>query len=315
MLSLSIDPTFWPGYYLPDETKPTGQRWVPTESKIDGESVPSQRQALDYCRKRRVVGEFVKALFKAGCLRSSRYFAVVEVQDETLMVHWHLLVEADFVPMELSRLLWDRNRPKWVGPKPADRPGFGTVRYTTSKKIFSPGHAINYATKYIIKPPPGGWPEWILDLGRFHRYSVSHRFWLHGDAWEPDQSPGTDGFDWETGKAPDRRSVVTERKPQVQRTIRERLASCKSKCVLVQVRDHCNIAGETVRRQQRMVAMFDFPVKGIAHELGADDWEEDIFYLTDDQVADVMPCASFKRFLEPDDEWDEKIDSVMEEKF
>ena len=106
MLSLSIDPTFWPGYYVADVSKPTGQRWVATGSEIDGQWVPSQRQALEWCRKRRAVGEFVKALHKAGYLRSPHYFAVIEIQPETLMVHWHILVEASFVPCDKAEVLW-----------------------------------------------------------------------------------------------------------------------------------------------------------------------------------------------------------------
>ena len=45
MLSLSIDPTFWPGYYVADVSKPTGQRWV--------QPVPRSTASGFHCNGRR----------------------------------------------------------------------------------------------------------------------------------------------------------------------------------------------------------------------------------------------------------------------
>jgi hypothetical protein len=41
-------------------------------------------------------------------------------------------------------------------------------------------HAARYATKYLIKAPSEGFPDWVMDMGdetRIRRYSASKGFW------------------------------------------------------------------------------------------------------------------------------------------
>ena len=41
-------------------------------------------------------------------------------------------------------------------------------------------HAARYATKYLVKTPDLGWPEWVMQMGRENRvprYGVSRGFW------------------------------------------------------------------------------------------------------------------------------------------
>lgn len=76
--------------------------------------------------------------------------------------------------------MWDRNRPKHlplVDPE-SKRPGFGYVGFTTTKRHQSVAHAVNYATKFCIKYPNDGFPDWVLDYeGRIDRYQASQGFW------------------------------------------------------------------------------------------------------------------------------------------
>ena len=59
------------------------------------------------------------------------------------------------------------------------RPLFGTVHFR-APKFANPVHAARYATKYLIKSPEHGFPEWVLAMGkdrRVRRYSTSKGFW------------------------------------------------------------------------------------------------------------------------------------------
>ena len=98
MVSGTIDPMFWPGHYVPDPSRPSGQRWLPTGSVVDGEYRPSQEQAYLYCSEKHVVGEWVKAMVKSGVLRRAVYFCARELQSGTGMIHFHLLVSVKYLP-------------------------------------------------------------------------------------------------------------------------------------------------------------------------------------------------------------------------
>jgi hypothetical protein len=109
---------------------------------------------------------------------------VVEWQKRTEMPHYHVLFNSDFIPYtELDRV-WGFNRPANAGPKPANRPAFGTVHFsrgtgTKGGPFTDAKHAACYATKYLIKHPDQGYPGWVLDQGkkiRIKRYDRSRGF-------------------------------------------------------------------------------------------------------------------------------------------
>jgi hypothetical protein len=125
-------------------------------------------------------------------LLSRRYFYVVEFQRRTLQAHFHVLVDATFVPFGALLASWSKHRPAAAGPVRDDRPAFGTVLFSQSKFGGGPVHAARYATKYTIKVPADGFPAWVMSLGRdrrVKRYGASRGFWQR----EPDLRRPGDG--------------------------------------------------------------------------------------------------------------------------
>ena len=147
---------------------------------VDPELFPSPRDAYLYMTKRRCVGRLMQALRRGEWLHSSRYFYVLEWQERTEQAHFHVLLDSSFVPFEGLLGAWSKNRPRWAGPVMGDRPPFGTAWISQPRFSGGPLHAARYATKYLIKPPAGGFPEWVLGMGKDHRirrYSTSRPFW------------------------------------------------------------------------------------------------------------------------------------------
>ena len=57
-----------------------------------------------------LIGELVRTLEKRGCLHSRRFFCVLECQKNGFP-HWHLLLDASYIPVETIRDRWDTFRP------------------------------------------------------------------------------------------------------------------------------------------------------------------------------------------------------------
>ncbi len=147
---------------------------------VDPGLFESPREAFDYLRKRRCLGRTVQDLRRGGYLRSGRYFYVLEWQARTEQVHFHVLFDASFIPFDVLLASWSKHRPPNAGPVIEERPAFGTVWF--SKREFEGGalHAARYATKYLVKVPSGGFPEWVMGMGkdcRVRRYGTSRGFW------------------------------------------------------------------------------------------------------------------------------------------
>jgi len=147
---------------------------------VDPALFPDAQAAYLYMRENRCIAKTIQDLFRRGHLCSRRYFYVVEWQKDTEQAHFHVLVDAEFVPWDELLRLWGKHRPEGAGPVIGDRPAFGTVFFT--KRYFEGGaaHAARYVTKYITKIPEHGFPEWVLRLGeetRIRRYSASRGFW------------------------------------------------------------------------------------------------------------------------------------------
>lgn len=214
------------------------QMWTLT---VDPELFDNDPQAcFDHVRERKSIAEWVKALRKAGHLIDKHYFCVIEWQKNGFP-HWHILLQAKKIPHEYASQMWDRNRPKHLEPPERctdgkTRPGFGWILYSGTRAGQSVAHAVNYATKYCIKFPEDGFPDWVLDYEhRIDRYQVSQGFWSvnrERDCETPDK-PEEDKHNTEcdlssTCDCP--RCRGDEPKKNYRRTVRERIAACAQKC-------------------------------------------------------------------------------------
>jgi len=157
---------------------------------VDPELFDSPADAMRYLRENRCIARLVRELRRKGLLADTQWFSVTEFHRNG-WPHFHLLVEAKFIPIEDVKVIWNRFRPEWAGPVEAGRPGFGALRFS-APKFASAEHAANYACKYLTKMPRDGFPDWVLDgEDRFHRYNVSRGFWkAAGEVVKPRKEPG-----------------------------------------------------------------------------------------------------------------------------
>lgn len=156
---------------------------------VDPTLFPTPKDAYNYIRERRCIGRTMQDLYRAGFLHSRRYFYVVEFQQHTEQAHFHILLDASFIPFHALLASWSKHRPPSAGPVQGQRPPFGTVLF--SKRDFADAaHAGRYATKYLIKTPVFDFPAWVMDMGnkdRVRRFSTSRGFW--NTPAEPKQPP------------------------------------------------------------------------------------------------------------------------------
>lgn len=146
---------------------------------IDPELFDSHEEAYFYLRENRCISVLMQGLDRLGHLNSRKYFYVLEFQ-ESGNPHYHLIVDAKRIPHGDLLAEWSKNRPVDKPTPEANRPPFGLV--WISKRHFAGGalHAARYATKYLVKVPEYGWPDWVLKLGsdkRVPRYGASRKFW------------------------------------------------------------------------------------------------------------------------------------------
>lgn len=178
--------------------------------------------AFSHARSKRAVSELIRALTKRKRLLTRHYFYVVEWQERTEMPHWHLLVNAKHVPFTDVCEIWNRNRPVNAGPVTGSRPGFGSVQF--SKRDFKDSiQAANYATKYLVKFPDYGYPNWVLDNPEtVRRYGTSRGFWNIGSESKPSH-PKINGD----------KTAAKSTRPRINKTIRERVARCDENGVIL----------------------------------------------------------------------------------
>ena len=189
---------------------------------VDPTLFPDPKSAYLYMKQKRCIAVTVQDLKRWGHLNTPRYFCVVEWQKNTQQAHFHVLFDTKYIPWEDMLKSWSKHRPKDAGPLQGDRPAFGTVLFS-APKFADAVHAGSYATKYLIKAPSEGFPDWILDMGdtiRIHRYSASKGFW------------GT------SAKAT--ASTSTERKNTF-KTYRERIAACGDSVHVFEVKEGFNM--------------------------------------------------------------------------
>lgn len=146
---------------------------------VDPTLFESHDAAYFYIRENRCISVLMQSLDRHGHLHSRRYFYVLEFQ-KSGNPHYHVLVDASFIPHAELQTQWGKNRPKQLSPPEANRPGFGMTMISKSDFEGGAPHAARYATKYLVKTPEEGWPEWVLRQGehtRVPRYGVSKGFW------------------------------------------------------------------------------------------------------------------------------------------
>ena len=215
---------------------------------VDPQLFDDPEEAHRYVQgKRRAISELVRALRESGHLLGEHYFCAIEWQKDTEMAHYHLLLEAEFIPFPLICEIWNRNRPKDAGPIVGKRPGFGSVRFSDDK-AYDGTHAAFYATKYLLKIPEHGFPDWVLDYeGRIKRYTTSKGFWssIDHEPTEPNTGELREPVPVEEGQPSsdsDQDPPPTSRRQL--RTIRERLKRCCQQAVLLKVNRWTDAHGE-----------------------------------------------------------------------
>lgn len=208
------------------ETFTEVQMWTLT---IDPTLFESPQKAFEYLKEKRCVARLIRRLRKLGVLHSKRFFAVIEWH-KSGYAHFHVLLDSTFIEKKTVQRIWDSFRPAWAGPKPKDRPGFGFVGFTKRKGFASKCHAARYATKYLMKSPHDGYPEWVLDYrGQVHRYSISHGFWSNKECSEAD--PSSQAEESQVQKRLKPKAVIAPR--VMKATIRERLDQCANQTILL----------------------------------------------------------------------------------
>lgn len=227
---------------------------------LDPELFGSPEEGYRWVRSSRAVSLLVQDLWRRGLIRSRRFFYVLEWTKKG-WPHWHLLVEARYVPHREALELWGRRRPPGIERKPG-RPGLGWVKYSAPKFGRRTVYAANYATKYLIKSPEHGWPAWVMDFeGNIARYGVSRGFWGRGkprpvklgrDGHEP-------GCFCEACRGESRRKSGSAR---------ERVARCCKGSLVMRVVEEVAASGEVVGLHRSVIAELPTDVRWAARCLG-----------------------------------------------
>jgi hypothetical protein len=147
---------------------------------IDPSLFSDPESAYLYVVDNRCISVTTQDLYRWGYLHSRRYFYVLEWQEETEQVHFHVLYDASYIPWEDLLRSWSKHRPKDTGPVIGNRPAFGTAYISKPNFQGDAVYAAQYVTKYLIKMPENGFPEWVMQMGksrRIRRYSTSRGFW------------------------------------------------------------------------------------------------------------------------------------------
>jgi hypothetical protein len=241
------------------------QMWTFT---VDPKLFSSPKRAFDYVRANRCISETIRQLRRKGFLHSARYFAVVEWQmgegneKGTEMAHWHVLLDASYIPFDVVCEIWNRFRPDGAGPVEGDRPGFGSVRFSV-REFDGPRHAASYACKYVIKHPEKGFPAWVLDSCDIHRFSTSRGFWSKACDDSEEVEANQAAVDDEPEEL---QSAATVEK--VRTSIRERLAQCGEKSVVVKVVECMDEETGELKEQRQFVCRLSVPLATVAGVVG-----------------------------------------------
>lgn len=186
---------------------------------VDPELFSDPKTAYLYMMDKRCISVTTQDLFRWNYLKTRRYFYVVEWQKKTEQAHFHILYDSKYIPWDELLASWSKHRPKDAGKVKGNRPAFGTAMLSKSNFEGGSVHAARYATKYLIKTPEHGFPQWVLEMGkdrRIRRYSTSRGFW--GDS------------------APQQDKDTTTTRKNRKRTYAERLKECGDSVNLFEIK-------------------------------------------------------------------------------
>jgi hypothetical protein len=214
---------------------------------LDPENFSSPQEGYEHVTKNRCIAKMMQTLFRWGLVLSRKYVAVIEWQKDTEQSHWHVLIEASFVPHDKICEAWNRT---WSGSDARvaiGRPGLGAVRFS-APKFAKPEDAAGYVSAYLTKCPEHGYPEWVLAMPcrRIHRFQTSRYVKLGGDE-VPKKKPVPRE---EAEKSEDACVSANE-----VRTVGELVAGCEGSCVAFWVHEEREAGGVTrvVRQFAKMV--------------------------------------------------------------
>lgn len=233
---------------------------------LDPSLFTSPQAAYEYVRENRCISNTMRRLKQRGFLNTSRYFVVVEWQEQTQMPHFHVLADASFIPFNVVCELWNRFRPASAGPVQGQRPGFGSVRFTAP--VFADAkHAACYACKYLITYPQFDYPAWVLDSHDIHRFSTSRGFW--GDT--PDAVPAQDEPAESIEQEEEEEAIEAPAESEEPRTtIRERLSKCGEKAVVLRLAECVDEATGELTTRREFVGRLNTSLSTVASMLGVE---------------------------------------------
>jgi hypothetical protein len=235
---------------------------------IDPELFESPKAAFDYVSEHRCISVLMQNLRRFGVLEDNRrgYFYVVEWQQNG-WPHWHVLVDADFIPFDKLAEAWNRNWDGWRERVVAGRPGFGSVRFSKPGKTSR--HAAMYATKYLIKFPEHGFPDWVMDQPRrrVHRYSVSRGFWPTEEESQDDERADDLADDADLNDEPEAAAEPERQDDEQPPTIRQLVEGCGlgDVCKAFEIIEKVDEETGELRRSLR----FAGNVQGALHDLAS----------------------------------------------
>jgi len=242
------------GLSIREKLVPTVSKWqgmVMLSLTVNPGNFDSPESAYRYVTSRRLISRLVRELHRCGAIKSRKFFSVFEVQKNG-NPHWHVLLEAKFVLHGIVTEIWNR----WGAGEEntTENPAMGYA-WISGSDFADPRHAAEYATKYLIKAPSAGWPDWVLDYqGQIHRCSRSHGLFKHLEeikkvlykhclpcfchscreqieADQPCECPPCEDAREQIANMPKREK--TESEPRKMRTVRERLKHCGQSTVVL----------------------------------------------------------------------------------
>lgn len=213
---------------------------------LNPELFDGPREGLDHVRKTGAISKFVKRLRRY--MASGLYFAVIEYHVSG-WPHWHMMLDADYIPYNAIRDAWHALGPK--GREWTHNP-HGIVDVRSPKKFRSKQHRFNYLCKYVTKVPKQGFPDWLLDAPDliFKRYTSSHGLFSCNKPAEEAKKCGK-----------------VEEYERTADTIRGRLSLCGAKTAIMKRVEYVTIDGE-IKHQTRCVAKVPIAVSVFAEREG-----------------------------------------------
>ncbi|QDU58326.1 rolling circle replication-associated protein [Aeoliella mucimassa] len=319
------------GWALRHKLMAAVQRWqasrpIMVTCTVDPRNFDGPEQAFDYVREKGLISRMVRELRRLYGEEVGHYFAVLELH-ESGWPHWHVLIDADFIPHDSVERAWNAAGPAREG----HRFRMGMVKITKPRGFVSKDHAANYSTKYLVKFPKGGYPDWVLKRqGIFKRYTASQGLFSDPeldalrDAAERAEFIRQEGYppEWEMDEEPDEYEMYVAyeypdgeaeapaRGPYERRaeSIEGRVKLCGRKVTIIEYKTTIEVGGEVVVNK-RWVASGNESLSALAdlagHEISSNriilNWEqcEAIVHYLEGRGGQVSEWAPRKEAIPP----------------